>query len=57
MTVSIAERINAKRMDDAYYREVDEILQHFDVKGDVGLDEERVEEQRKNFGWNGTMER
>lgn len=40
-------------MDDSYYHEVDAILEHFDVKPDVGLDEERVAEQRKTHGWNG----
>uniref|UniRef100_A0A1X7V496 Calcium-transporting ATPase n=1 Tax=Amphimedon queenslandica TaxID=400682 RepID=A0A1X7V496_AMPQE len=39
-------------MDDSYYHEVDAILEHFDVKPDVGLDEERVKQQRASFGWN-----
>lgn len=40
-------------MEDAYFHEVDEVLQHFDVKPDIGLDQERVAQQRKQYGWNG----
>lgn len=42
-------------MEDAYYHEVDDILEQLDVKPDIGLDEDRVEKRREEFGWNGRI--
>lgn len=39
-------------MDDAHAHTVEEILGHFKVDREVGLNEDRVSDQRNKFGWN-----
>ena len=42
-------------MDDAHAHTVEEILGHFKVDREVGLNEDRVSDQRNKFGWNGVL--
>lgn len=40
-------------MEDTYAKSVEEVLEHFDVKPEVGLSSSQIEDQRRINGWNG----
>lgn len=42
-----------KAMEDTYAKSVEEVLEHFDVKPEVGLSSSQIEDQRRINGWNG----
>ena len=42
-------------MENAHAYTVDEVVSHFNVKEDIGLDNTTVEKQRRQYGLNGML--
>ena len=42
-------------MEDSYYYNHDVVLDHFQVKADIGLDPDEVNKRREKYGWNGKL--
>ena len=43
------------KMEDSYYYNHDVVLDHFQVKADIGLDPDEVNKRREKYGWNGKL--